>query len=136
MSLAATFTIHKKGRAADGRRLALQSAMIQTALTAIMTILAFASTLMVSNLSTALISTTGLALTLAIWALGLWGIISSRLWAALPLVIFCLMDLAASTQAFQQSLLFATFSVVNGILAFVTLCGLMIWIANRKTVNS
>lgn len=125
------FRIEEKGRAADGRRLAAKAILIQAAIVLILTLPALGLSIVSGNTALTHLMAAGSLLTLLILLFGLWAFVKARVWAALVFSLFCIFDLFSSFTLFEETLPEAVVAMANGILAFVTLCGLFIWLKNR-----
>lgn len=124
------FKIEDTGRAADGRRLAAGPAKIFLGLSLFNVTLA---------LSTAEIRypaaflREGSIISLAVWSLAIWGLISTKLWATVPAAFFTILSCLTAPLIPTLPVMAAFSNIIGTILAFVFIAGLVIWIRNSRT---
>lgn len=130
----ALISIEGKGRAADGRRLAMRAVLIQLGLFWLLFALIGALQVLsgedISDLTVSAVS--GSALLLFV----MWGISRNKLWIGILYGGFCLYTLFTTTNLSLYSLATAIGAAINGVLCFVALAGVMIWARNRGNPTS
>ncbi len=125
----ALIRIEGKGRAAHGRRLAMHAVLIQLGLFwllfALIGVLQVLSGEDISDLTVSAVSRSALLLFVV------WGISRDNLWIGIPYGCFCVFVIFSAMDLSLVNVASAIGTVVNAVLSFVALAGILIWVRNR-----
>ena len=126
----ALLKIEDKGRAADGRRLALRAVIIQLFISWFLFVILAALELAAGH--NIKIMSLSAMLSSALLILVLWGISRNKIWIGILYGLYCLFVIFGSLNFSQRGIFSAIGTITDAILSFVALSGIAIWIRHRE----
>ncbi|WP_204113513.1 hypothetical protein [Shimia biformata] len=126
----AAFQITEKGRAADGRRLASRAVLVQLIL--LWVLLAFAGAIEINAGRNFEQATQTAVLTAVLYLFILYALAREWIIVCGTYCLFVVFDLVFGQSLFSNGAFSILVGFLSKILGFVSICGIVIWLRNRK----